>query len=58
MSHNFGGRSNPTEVALVCDIVLKLISDGDVIAENIAIITPYSKQVQLIRAELNSASII
>jgi hypothetical protein len=58
VSHNFGGRSNPTEVALVCDIVLKLISDGDVRAENIAIITPYSKQVQLIRAELNSASII
>jgi len=58
VSHNFGGRSNPTEVALVCDIVLQLISNGDVKAENIAVITPYSKQVQLLRSELNSASII
>ncbi|KAK1734284.1 DNA helicase [Skeletonema marinoi] len=58
VTHNFGGRSNPKEADVIIHIVLKLISAGDVRAENIAIITPYSKQVQLLRAELNSASII
>ena len=58
LSHNFGGRSNPKEADVIIHIVLKLIAAGDVRAENIAIITPYSKQVQLLRAELNNASII
>lgn len=58
VSHNFGGRSNPKEANVILDIVLKFLSAGDVQAKNIAIITPYSKQVQLLRAELNNASIV
>ena len=56
ISHNFGGRSNPTEVSVIVDIIGRVINAGDVHAENIAIITPYSKQVQLFRTELSSAA--
>jgi hypothetical protein len=54
IAHNFGGKSNPTEAALVVRIISDLIDDGDIDARNIAVITPYSKQVQLIRMELSS----
>jgi hypothetical protein len=54
LSHNFGGKSNPTEVKVILDIVGKVLDAEEVRAENIAIITPYSKQVQLLRTELNS----
>jgi len=54
IAHNFGGKSNPTEVELVLKIVSDLIAAGDVEARNIAVITPYSKQVQLIRTELSN----
>ena len=56
VAHNFGGRSNPSEVALIVDIVRNVIDAGAIEAENIAIITPYSKQVQLFRTELINAS--
>ncbi|KAL7538765.1 hypothetical protein ACHAXR_008787, partial [Thalassiosira sp. AJA248-18] len=56
VAHNFGGRSNPTEVEIIVDIVGKVIGAGEIDAENIAIITPYNKQVQLLRTELNNAS--
>lgn len=56
VSHNFGGRSNPAEVEVIIDIVEKVIAAGDISAENIAIITPYNKQVQLFRTELSSVS--
>lgn len=56
VAHNFGSRTNPTEVKVILDIVEKIILAGDVLAKNIAIITPYSKQVQLIRNELANAS--
>jgi len=56
VTHNFGGRSNPKEVEIILDIVKKVIAAGDIQAENIAIITPYSKQVQLFRTELSNAS--
>ena len=56
VAHNFGSRTNPTEVKVILDIVENIILAGDVHARNIAIITPYSKQVQLIRNELINAS--
>ncbi len=51
--HNYGGRSNPTEVNMVIRIVRSLIDHGDINARELAIITPYSKQVQAIRMELS-----
>ena len=58
IAHNFGGRSNPRECRTVVNIVQKIISQGDVEADQIAIITPYNKQVQLLRTELSNASLI
>jgi len=52
LAHNFGGRSNPTEATLITRIVFDLLSTNDIIDDDIAIITPYSKQVQLIRNEI------
>jgi regulator of nonsense transcripts 1 len=54
--HNFSGRSNPTEVDVILDIVERIIAAGEIESHNIAIITPYSKQVQLFRTELHNAS--
>lgn len=54
--HGFGGRTNPTEVEVAVDIVQKVIAADDIDAENIAIITPYSKQVQLFRNELTNVN--
>lgn len=51
--HNYGGRSNPTEVNMVIRIVRSLIGHEDINARDLAIITPYSKQVQAIRMELS-----
>jgi hypothetical protein len=53
VSHDFGGKSNPTEARLVAKVVVDLIGSGDVESNNIAVISPYSKQVQLIRSELS-----
>jgi hypothetical protein len=53
VSHDFGGKSNPAEARLVANIVADLIDSGDVTESNIAVISPYSKQVQLIRSELS-----
>ena len=58
VAHNFGGRSNPNEVTMIVGIVQKIAAAGDVDAEDIAIITPYGKQVQLFRTELSNASLI
>ena len=52
VAHNFGGRSNPTEAKLVAQIVSDLLEAGEVTENEIAVISPYAKQVQLIRAEL------
>jgi len=55
--HSYGGgKSNPTEAELVVDLVEDLLAAGDVAAKDIAIISPYSKQVQLIRTELMDGS--
>lgn len=53
ITHNFGGKTNPTEVDLVTLIASNLLAAGEIDAEKIAIISPYSKQVQLIHAELS-----
>jgi hypothetical protein len=52
VAHEFGGRSNPSEAELVADIVVNLMKEGDMDAKDIAIITPYVKQVQRLRMEL------
>jgi len=54
VTHNFGGKSNPTEAKLVVSIVSDLISGGDIDPTKIAVISPYSKQVQLIRNDLST----
>ena len=56
VAHGFGGRSNPTEAEIVVDTIRKVVAAGDVEAKDIAVISPYSKQVQLIRTELNNIS--
>ena len=53
VAHDFGGRSNPVEAERVAEIVERLIPDNS----EIAVISPYSKQVQLIRAELHNRRI-
>lgn len=58
ITHNFGSRSNPTEVKVILDIVDKFITAGEIEAKNIAIITPYNKQVQLFRTEINNANLL
>ena len=55
--HNFGGRSNPSEAEVVASIVLDLLDEGDVEASGIAVISPYSKQVQLIRNKLAATTL-
>eukprot|EP00980_Cylindrotheca_fusiformis_P009826 scaffold2164_cov106-Cylindrotheca_fusiformis.AAC.9 len=50
--HLEGGRSNPTEAQWVARIVTSLLVTRETDAKDIAVITPYSKQVQLIRTEL------
>ena len=55
VEHNFGGKSNPEEVEVVTKIISGLVKGGDVEAKNIAVISPYSKQVQLFRTELSNS---
>lgn len=57
VAHNFGGRSNPKEVQVIMGILRKFILADEIDPRNISIITPYSKQVQILRAELSSNSI-
>eukprot|EP00538_Stauroneis_constricta_P004175 CAMPEP_0119571358 /NCGR_PEP_ID=MMETSP1352-20130426/44079_1 /TAXON_ID=265584 /ORGANISM="Stauroneis constricta, Strain CCMP1120" /LENGTH=861 /DNA_ID=CAMNT_0007621037 /DNA_START=1034 /DNA_END=3619 /DNA_ORIENTATION=- len=51
-THSFGGKSNPAEADMVAKIIGSLVAGGDVNATDVAVISPYSKQVQLIRTEL------
>jgi regulator of nonsense transcripts 1 len=52
VSHNFGGRSNPTEAQVVARVVSNLLAAGDVDDTSISVLSPYTKQVQLIRSHL------
>jgi regulator of nonsense transcripts 1 len=54
VAHNFGGRSNPSEVTLIAELVSKVLDANEIDASGIAIISPYAKQVQRIRMELAS----
>ena len=54
VEHNFGGRSNPTEAQLVKRIVSDLMAVPQNEPLTISVISPYSKQVQLIRTELST----
>lgn len=54
VAHNFGGRSNPTEVKVISNIISSIVKAGEIQPKNIAVITPYSKQVQLIRTVLSN----
>ena len=56
VAHSFGGRSNPRECKRIVEIVQRIIAVGGIKADQIAIITPYNKQVQLFRTELSNAS--
>jgi ATP-dependent RNA/DNA helicase IGHMBP2 len=53
-THDFGGKSNPTEANVVVDLVVAILAGGDIAAENMAIISPYAKQVQLLRSTLST----
>ena len=54
-THDFGGRSNTPEAELVCRIVMDMLSTVE--AHNIAVISPYSRQVDKIRGELSGRNI-
>lgn len=56
ISHQSGGRSNPREADLVASIVFDVLAAGDVRAENVAVIAPYSSQVDAVRARLFSSA--
>jgi hypothetical protein len=57
ISHNFGGKSNLAEVEVITKIINDLVKGGDIEAKNIAVISPYSKQVQLFRTELSASRV-
>mmetsp|Transcript_35853 Transcript_35853/g.107016 ORF Transcript_35853/g.107016 Transcript_35853/m.107016 type:complete len:399 (+) Transcript_35853:1539-2735(+) len=57
VAHDFGGRSNPSEAEAVCNIVAGLLEGGDVDPFKVAVISPYSKQVDRIRAGLQSLGV-
>lgn len=56
--HNFGGRSNPSEVDIILEIVERVVRAGEIETQNLSIISPYSKQVQLIKTHLANASLL
>ena len=55
VSHHSGGKSNPTEAAMVSRIVADVLEAGDVSAKGVAVLAPYSSQVDHIRSHLTSA---
>ena len=57
VTHEFGGKSNPVEAALIADAVLGLVQAGDVEPREVAVISPYSKQVQRLRFEIAARNI-
>jgi len=52
IAHDGGGKSNPTEAKIIAGIIGNLIRAGHVTSNRLAVISPYSKQVQQIRTEL------
>jgi hypothetical protein len=56
--HSMGGKSNTVEAQKVTQIVANLLLNGDVSYKDIAVLTPYSKQVQTIRTALEKQSMM
>ena len=52
VSHHSGGKSNPREAAVVAKIVSDVLEAGDVAPANVAVIAPYSSQVDQVRTRL------
>jgi len=52
------GRSNPTEAELVAQIVANIIQEGELKSSQLCVLSPYSKQVSLIRSMLEKQSLI
>lgn len=57
-SVGLAGRSNPTEAKLVARIVADILEEGELTSSQICILTPYSKQVSLIRSTLEDESLL
>lgn len=52
------GRSNPTEAKLATQIVADILEKGELTASQICVLTPYSKQVTVIRSTLGQESLL
>ena len=57
-SLGLAGRSNPTEAKLVAQIVADILEEGQLKTSQICVLTPYSKQVSVIRSTLEKESLI
>ena len=55
VDHPAGGKSNPSEAALAARIISDVVEAGDVSAANVAMIAPYSNQVDELRRRLTCA---
>lgn len=52
------GRSNPTEAKWVARIVADILEEGELRASQVCVLTPYSKQVSVIRSILEKESLL
>ena len=57
-SLGLAGRSNPREAKLVAEIVANILEAGELRSSQIWVVTPYSKQVSVIRAALENESLL
>jgi hypothetical protein len=57
-SLGLAGRSNPTEAKLVAQIIADILEEGQLKSSQICVLTPYSKQVSVIRSTLEKESLI
>jgi len=56
LSTRAGGKSNPNEASLVARIVAGVLAAGELSADRVAILAPYSSQVDEVRAQLASTA--
>jgi regulator of nonsense transcripts 1 len=56
-SLGLAGRSNPTEAKLVAQITADILEENELKSSQICVLTPYSKQVSVIRSTLEMESI-
>ena len=57
-SMGLAGRSNPREAKLVATIVANILEAGELKPSQICVLTPYSKQVAVIRSALENESLL